>query len=106
MASATKKNAKKKSAAGKADKRRIATVVGKPAGAGTKHAAGKPTVSKSKKAATKADPERSSPSLAEVDGDVLEFIAAIDRFKQQHSRPFPSWSEVLMVVRELGYRRP
>lgn len=52
-----------------------------------------------------AEPDRSSPALAEVDADVLEFIAAIDRFKKEHGRPFPSWSEVLLVVRELGYRR-
>lgn len=49
--------------------------------------------------------ERSSPALAEVDAEVLEFIAAIDRFKQQHGRPFPSWSEILLVLRQLGYRR-
>ncbi|MBM4061667.1 MAG: hypothetical protein FJ265_11315 [Planctomycetes bacterium] len=49
--------------------------------------------------------ERCAPPLAEVDADALEFIAAIDRFKQQHGRPFPSWSEVLMVLRELGYSR-
>ncbi|MCB9887192.1 MAG: hypothetical protein H6838_17000 [Planctomycetes bacterium] len=103
MASATKKNARKKSAPSKAGKRRVGTVAGKA----TKKAAARarPAASSSKKAAAKADPERSSPALAEVDADVLEFIAAIDRFKQQHSRPFPSWSEVLMVVRELGYRR-
>lgn len=52
-----------------------------------------------------AEPDRSSPALAEIDADVLEFIAAIDRFKKEHGRPFPSWSEVLLVVRELGYRR-
>lgn len=51
------------------------------------------------------EPERSSPALAEVDADVLEFIAAIDRFKKEHGRPFPSWSEVLLIVRQLGYRR-
>jgi hypothetical protein len=51
-------------------------------------------------------PERSSPALAEVDAEVLEFIAAIDRFKLENGRPFPSWSEVLLVVRQLGYRRP
>ncbi len=43
--------------------------------------------------------------MAEVDADALEFIEAIDRFKREHGRPFPSWSEVLMVLRELGYRR-
>lgn len=50
-------------------------------------------------------PDRSSPAMAEVDADVLEFIAAIDEFKQVNGRPFPSWSEVLLVVRQLGYRR-
>jgi hypothetical protein len=52
-----------------------------------------------------AEPDRSSPALAEVDAEVLEFIAALDRFKKDHSRPFPSWSEVLLVVRQLGYKR-
>jgi len=51
------------------------------------------------------EPERATPPLAEVDADALEFIAAIERFKKQHSRPFPSWSEVLLVLRQLGYRR-
>ena len=51
------------------------------------------------------EPDRATPQLAEVDADALEFIAAIERFKKQHSRPFPSWSEVLLVLRQLGYRR-
>ncbi len=51
------------------------------------------------------EPDRSSPCLAEVDGEALEFIAAIDRFKKENGRPFPSWSEILLVLRELGYRR-
>ena len=50
-------------------------------------------------------PDRSAPQLAEVDADALEFIEAIDRFKKQHGRPFPSWSEVLLVLRQLGYKR-
>lgn len=51
------------------------------------------------------EPDRAAPPLAEVDAEALEFIAAIERFKKQHSRPFPSWSEVLLVLRQLGYRR-
>ena len=51
------------------------------------------------------EPDRSSPALAEVDADVLEFIAAIDRFKKENGRPFPSFSEILLVLRQLGYRR-
>ncbi|MFT4515549.1 MAG: hypothetical protein ACI91B_004265 [Planctomycetota bacterium] len=52
-----------------------------------------------------AVPERSSPAMAVVDTEVLEFIAAIDDFKRVNGRPFPSWSEVLLVVRQLGYKR-
>ena len=51
------------------------------------------------------EPDRSAPPLAEVDADVLEFIEALDRFKKQNGRPFPSWSEVLLVLRQLGYAR-
>ena len=51
------------------------------------------------------EPERSAPQLAEVDAEALEFIAAIDRFKKEHGRPFPSWSEILLIVRRLGYKR-
>lgn len=87
------KPSKKKSAAGKSrGKSRT-----KPSGKAPRTA---PTPSEDV-----AEPDRSSPALAEVDGEVLEFIAAIDRFKKEHGRPFPSWSEVLLVVRELGYRR-
>jgi hypothetical protein len=34
-----------------------------------------------------------------------EFLQAMDRYKRQYQRPFPSWSEVLGVVRRLGYRK-
>lgn len=37
--------------------------------------------------------------------DVLEFIQAIDDYKRQAGRPFPSWSEVLEIVKCLGYER-
>lgn len=40
-----------------------------------------------------------------VDPDALEFIAAIAQYKKFHSRPFPSWSEVLFVLKQLGYRK-
>jgi hypothetical protein len=41
----------------------------------------------------------------EVDPDVLEFIRAIDDYRAAHDRPFPSWSEVLYVLKRMGYRR-
>lgn len=41
----------------------------------------------------------------EMPADVLEFITAIDDYKRLHRRPFPTWSEVLEVVKALGYVR-
>jgi hypothetical protein len=50
-------------------------------------------------------PGRSSAMGLEVDDEVLEFIAALERFKKANNRPFPGWSEVLHVLKQLGYRR-
>lgn len=33
------------------------------------------------------------------------FIQAIDAFKKANNKPFPTWTEVLEVVRKLGYRK-
>ena len=57
-----------------------------------------------KRTAKKTTRRRTLPEI-EVNPDVLEFIAAIDRFKKEHGRPFPSWSEILHIVRKLGYRK-
>lgn len=35
----------------------------------------------------------------------VEFIRAIDRYKRKYSRPFPSWSEVLLILKQLGYTK-
>jgi len=32
-------------------------------------------------------------------------MKAMDRYKRENRRPFPTWSEVLEVMRSLGYRR-
>src|SRR5262245_19170786 len=34
-----------------------------------------------------------------------EFMKAMDRYKRENRRPFPTWSEVLEVLRSLGYRK-
>ena len=36
----------------------------------------------------------------------LEFIRAMQDYKQRSGRMFPTWSEVLEVLRSLGYERP
>jgi len=34
----------------------------------------------------------------------LAFLVAMERYKRCNKRPFPTWTEVLEVVRSLGYR--
>ena len=46
-----------------------------------------------------------SPRPDEMTPDVLEFITAIDDYKRHKSRPFPNWSEILDILKELGYER-
>ena len=35
----------------------------------------------------------------------IAFMKAMDLYKRANRRPFPTWSEVLEVLRALGYRR-
>ncbi len=62
------------------------------------------TAKRTKFAAKKKKISRTPPNL-EVDPEVLEFIDAIDKYKKSHNRPFPSWSEVLYILRKLGYTK-
>lgn len=41
----------------------------------------------------------------DMDAETLDFIRAIGRFKDRTGRPFPTWSEVLGILKELGYER-
>ena len=48
------------------------------------------------------------PTTCERDysGDEVEFMKAMDDYKRRSGRMFPTWSEVLEVVRSLGYAKP
>ena len=35
----------------------------------------------------------------------FEFIMSINEYKRVNRRPFPTWTEVLDVIRALGYRK-
>lgn len=37
--------------------------------------------------------------------DEVEFIMAMDRYKREKCRPFPTWREVLAVLVSLGYKK-
>ncbi|MGE3163626.1 MAG: hypothetical protein AB7O52_01830 [Planctomycetota bacterium] len=40
-----------------------------------------------------------------LSSDELEFVQAIEKFKKDKSKIFLSWSEVLAIVKDLGYRK-
>jgi hypothetical protein len=50
---------------------------------------------------------RASVLTAEHDytAEELAFLAAIEAYKRRSGRPFPSWTEVLAVLKSLGYAR-
>ncbi len=35
----------------------------------------------------------------------FEFLMAIEEYKKANSKPFPTWTEVLEVMKALGYRK-
>ncbi|QDU60896.1 hypothetical protein Pan216_17490 [Planctomycetes bacterium Pan216] len=47
------------------------------------------------------------PTTCERDygNDEVEFMKAMDEYKREFARPFPTWSEVLEVAHALGYRK-
>jgi hypothetical protein len=47
------------------------------------------------------------PTTCERDynAEEIDFMKAMDQYKRDNRRPFPTWSEVLEVLRALGYRR-
>lgn len=42
---------------------------------------------------------------SELCGDVLEFITAMYAYQKRYRRRYPAWSEVLYVLRTLGYAK-
>ncbi|MHC4426076.1 MAG: hypothetical protein ACYSYV_08275 [Planctomycetota bacterium] len=49
--------------------------------------------------------ERKSAEEGQMSDEQFEFLMAIDEYKRKNTRPFPTWTEVLEVIRALGYRK-
>ena len=49
--------------------------------------------------------ERRSAEEGEMTADQFEFLQAINEYKRVNHRPFPTWTEVLDVMKALGYRK-
>ena len=99
-ATSTKKTTAKKTTAKKATSKKAA--VKKTA----KPKATPEAKRRARKAAKHAHENNRNPLRADqMSGELVEFITAIDSYKRIHERPFPSWSEVLVIVNALGYER-
>lgn len=48
---------------------------------------------------------RRSAEEGELNDEQFEFVMAMDEYKRANKRPFPSWTEVLEVIKYLGYRK-
>ncbi|MCP3920528.1 MAG: hypothetical protein GY711_33800 [bacterium] len=60
---------------------------------------------KSKNDGTGKPKKPTAPRPDQMSADVLEFIQAIDDYKRLNNRPFPNWSEVLEILKNLGYEQ-
>ena len=49
--------------------------------------------------------DRKAAEEGEMTGEQFEFCMAIEMYKKVNKRLYPTWTEVLEVVRQLGYRK-
>ncbi len=49
--------------------------------------------------------DRKSAEEGQMSDEQFEFVMAIDEYKRKNASPFPTWTEVLEVIKSLGYRK-
>ena len=49
--------------------------------------------------------DRKSAEEGRMSDEQFDFLMAIDEYKRKNTRPFPTWTEVLDVIKALGYRK-
>jgi hypothetical protein len=49
--------------------------------------------------------DRKSAEEGQMSDEQFEFLMAIDEYKRKNTRPVPTWTEVLEVIKALGYRK-
>jgi len=49
--------------------------------------------------------DRKNAEEGQMSDEQFEFLMAINEYKKANSRPFPTWTEVLEVIKALGYRK-
>jgi hypothetical protein len=49
--------------------------------------------------------DRKSAEEGQMSDEQFTFLMAINEYKRMNTRPFPTWTEVLEVMKALGYRK-
>lgn len=49
--------------------------------------------------------DRKAAEEGQMSDEQFDFLMAIDEYKRTNSRPFPTWTEILDVIKALGYRK-
>ena len=49
--------------------------------------------------------DRRAAEEGEMTDEQFEFLMAVNEYKRVNKRPFPTWTEVLDVMKALGYRK-
>jgi hypothetical protein len=49
--------------------------------------------------------ERKSAEEGEMNDEQFDFLLTIDSYKRENKKPFPTWTEVLDVIKAMGYRK-
>jgi len=49
--------------------------------------------------------DRKAAEEGHMSDEQFEFLMAIEEYKRANSKPFPTWTEVLEVMKALGYRK-
>ncbi len=49
--------------------------------------------------------DRKAAEEGQMSDEQFEFLMAIDEYKRKNTRPFPTWTEVLELIKALGYRK-
>ncbi|MBN1788708.1 MAG: hypothetical protein JW806_10005 [Sedimentisphaerales bacterium] len=49
--------------------------------------------------------DRKAAEEGQMTDEQFEFLMAVDQYKKVNSRPFPTWTEILELIKALGYRK-
>ncbi len=49
--------------------------------------------------------ERKAAEEGEMTDEQFEFLMTVEQYKKENRKPFPTWTEILEVMKAIGYRK-